>query len=78
MEASLLLNSKMPFESKAQMKAAFGGHLGPEMKKKARTWAHETPSIKSLPAHKHHSGKGTRARLNTVAEKHFFKSKLSK
>jgi len=27
---------------------------------------------------KHHSGKGTRARLNTAAEKHFFKSKMSK
>ena len=27
---------------------------------------------------KHHSGKGTRARLNTVAEKSFFNSKVSK
>lgn len=25
----------------------------------------------------HHSGKGTRARLNTVAEKNFFKSRVS-
>jgi hypothetical protein len=31
------------------MRAAFGGYLGPEMKKKALTWAHETPDIKSLP-----------------------------
>ncbi len=26
----------------------------------------------------HHSGKGTKARLNTAAEKHFFGSKISK
>ena len=42
----------MPFQSKAQMKAAFGGYLGKEMKGKADTWAHETPNIKSLPEHK--------------------------
>ncbi len=41
----------MPFASRAQMRAAFSGALGPEMKAKARTWAHETPNIKSLPAH---------------------------
>lgn len=37
------------------MRAAFGGYLGPEMKSKAKQWADETPSPKSLPAHK---GKG--------------------
>jgi hypothetical protein len=42
----------MPFKSKAQMKAAFGGYLGPEMKKKAKQWADETPNIKKLPEHK--------------------------
>lgn len=42
----------MPFQSQAQMKAAFGGYLGPEMKAKAATWAKETPNIKSLPEHK--------------------------
>lgn len=42
----------MPFESKAQEKAAFGGYLGPEMKKKAKEWAKETPNAKSLPEHK--------------------------
>lgn len=41
----------MPFKSQAQQRAAFGGHLGPEMKKKAPEWAHETPNIKSLPKH---------------------------
>lgn len=41
-----------PFKSKSQMKAAFGGHLGPEMKKKAKTWAEETPNMKKLPEHK--------------------------
>lgn len=45
----------MPFKSKAQMGAAFGGYLGPEMKSKAKVWANETPNIKSLPQHK---GKG--------------------
>lgn len=34
------------------MRAAFGGYLGPEMKKKAKTWADETPNPKGLPAHK--------------------------
>lgn len=42
----------MPFKSKAQMKAAFSGYLGPEMKGKAKEWAKETPNIKSLPEHK--------------------------
>ncbi len=35
------------------MRAAFGGYLGPEMKKKAKGWADETPNPKKLPAHKH-------------------------
>ena len=42
----------MPFQSKAQMNAAFGGYLGSDMKKKASTWAKETPNIKGLPEHK--------------------------
>ena len=33
------------------MRAAFGGYLGPEMKKKAKGWADETPNIKALPMH---------------------------
>lgn len=41
----------MPFKSKAQMRAAFGGHLGSEMKSKAREFAHETKDLKSLPYH---------------------------
>ena len=45
----------MPFTSSAQMRAAFGGYLGPAMKQKARTWAHETPDIKSLPKHVTHA-----------------------
>jgi len=48
----------MPFQSKAQMRAAFGGYLGSEMKQKADTWAHETPDIKHLPAHKKSKAKG--------------------
>ena len=39
----------MPFKSKKQMRAAFGGYLGAKMKSKAKTWAAETPNIESLP-----------------------------
>lgn len=42
----------MPFKSKAQMRAAFGGYLGAEMKSKAKQWADETPNPKGLPEHK--------------------------
>lgn len=42
----------MPFKSKAQARAAFGGYLGKKMKSKAKQWAAETPGgIKSLPDH---------------------------
>ena len=41
----------MPWKSKAQMRAAYGGHLGSEMKAKAPGWSAETPNIKRLPAH---------------------------
>lgn len=41
----------MPFQSKAQARAAFSKALGSETKKKARTWAHETPNVKALPEH---------------------------
>ena len=39
----------MPFKSKVQARAAFGGFLGPEMKRKATEFANETPDMKSLP-----------------------------
>ena len=39
----------MPFKSKAQARAAFGGYLGKEMKDKAAQWAAETPNMKGLP-----------------------------
>jgi hypothetical protein len=42
----------MPFKSKAQAKAAFGGYLGKEMKEKAKQWAKETPNMKDLPERK--------------------------
>jgi len=41
----------MPFVSKSQQRAAFGGYLGPEMKRKAKHWADVTPDIKHLPEH---------------------------
>ena len=40
-----------PFKSKAQMRAAFAGALGPEMQAKAEGWAQETPNPKRLPQH---------------------------
>lgn len=70
----------MPFKSKAQEEAAFSGALGSEMKSKAKEWAAETPNQSKLPEHAHHAGKGTRARLNTAAEKAMFgaRSKTNK
>lgn len=41
----------------------------------AKEFSEKTSSIKALP--EHHSGKGTRARINTAAEKHLFNSKRS-
>jgi len=49
----------MPFKSLSQMRAAFGGYLGSEMKSKAKSWAAETPNIKYLPMHK----KATKIRI---------------
>ena len=36
----------MPFKSKKQQAAAFGGYLGPEMKAKAKEWASKTNEAK--------------------------------
>lgn len=45
----------------------------------AKEFAAHTKSIKALPIKAgHHSGKGTKARLNTSAEKKFFGSQYSK
>lgn len=56
----------MPFTSKAQARFMFAKHP-----KIAKEFASHTKSIKTLP--EHHTGKGTKARLNTAAEKMFFK-----
>lgn len=48
----------MPFKSRAQEKAAFGGYLGPTMKAHAQEWADETPSQAKLPEHIKQSHKG--------------------
>lgn len=55
----------MPFKSKAQMRAAFGGYLGPEMKAKAKEFADATPSLKALPEHvkKHQKRKALLAQM---------------
>ena len=42
----------MPWASKKQMQAAYGGYLGKEMQEKAPQWSKETSDIKSLPMHK--------------------------
>ncbi len=55
----------MPFKSQAQAKFMFS-----QKPKIAKEFASKTPSIKALPKY---SGKGTRKRLNTAAEKTFFK-----
>lgn len=39
----------MPFKSKRQMRAAFGGHIPGISKEKAKEWADETPDPKGLP-----------------------------
>lgn len=41
----------MPFTSKAQMKAAFGGYIKGFSKERAKKWADETPNISGLPEH---------------------------
>lgn len=62
----------MPFESKAQMHYMFANH--PQI---AKEFAAKTKNMKDLPEKKF-QGKGTRARLNTAAEKHMFGGKYSK
>ena len=59
-----------PFKSKAQAKFMFANK--PVL---AKEFASKTPSIKALPKY---SGKGTKARLNTAANKMLFNSKYSK
>lgn len=39
----------MPFKSKRQQRAMFGGHIPGMTKEDAHEWAHETKSIKKLP-----------------------------
>lgn len=39
----------MPFKSKRQQRAAFGGHIPGISKEKAKEWAKETPSFADLP-----------------------------
>jgi len=64
----------MPFKSKAQEKWMYANK--PEM---AKEWSKHTEEEKALPEKvPHHSGKGTRARLNTAAERLMFNSKFSK
>jgi hypothetical protein len=63
----------MPYKSKAQA-AYFNIHKSQLEKKgvNVNEW-NQASKGKDLPAH--HSGKGTRARLNTAAEKMLFKTK---
>ena len=59
----------MPFRSKSQMRAAFGGYLGKEMKGKADEWAKETPNIGSLPLHRTKTRTQRRANLKQYKTK---------
>lgn len=47
--AKIAEEKDMPFKSKRQQRAAFGGHIPGFSKEKAREWAHETPNLKKLP-----------------------------
>ena len=72
----------MSFSSKSQWRAAFGGHLGSDMKAKASEWAHKSPSYKSLPTKskkdvlkkvlkkhvKKHDGKGGRTDVGNLGK----------
>lgn len=51
----------MPFQSKAQARAAFGGYLGPEMKAKAREFASKT-DFNKIPEHAHRGHRAMRER----------------
>lgn len=52
-------------------------HIADTMKKQGKS-AKEAKAIGYATVNKHkYSGKGTRARLNTAASKHFFNSKRS-
>lgn len=62
-----------PFKSQAQK-----GWMYANKPAMAKRWQADTPKGESLPEKVHHSGKGTRARLNSVAEKKFFGSRYSK
>jgi hypothetical protein len=42
----------VPFKSKSQMRGAFSGAFGPEMKARAHHWASLTPNISKLPERK--------------------------
>lgn len=50
------------------------------MKREIKTLVKQIAQIKKPPQvmQPHHQGKGTPARLNTAAEKHFFSSQYSK
>lgn len=39
----------MPFKSQSQMRGAFSGAFGPQMKARAPMWASETQNPKALP-----------------------------
>lgn len=67
----------MPFKSKAQAKYMYAKH--PQM---ANEFAEKTPSMAKLPEKVEdkpkHAGKGTRARLDTSAERNFFNPRYKK
>ncbi len=59
----------MPFKSKAQQGAAFGGFLGPEMKAKAPEFAKATPDLKGLPQHVGNGAQAPAKKPNPFAKK---------
>jgi len=65
----------MPYKSRAQ--AAYFNIHKKELEKKGVNVNEWNQASKGETLKPHHSGKGTKARLNTAAEKMFFNSKYS-
>lgn len=67
----------MPFQSLAQMRAAFAGKLGPSMQARAHEWADATPNIKDLPEHKTQA-KTKKSIVKKLVKKHTGKGGMPK
>ena len=77
---------KWTFANKPAMARKWASHtkdmkslpMHKEASEKGHGQAHEKKESKPIEKAEHHSGKGTRARLNTAGQKMFFGRKVSK